>query len=74
MHAVTIAMDAIAITSAAAVLSITVWKTLSQVRSASSLGMNMNLSQTLLRDGKGVIDRKYILTNNPSMLGSVMFL
>lgn len=67
-------MDAVAITSAAAVLSITVWKTLSQVRSAASLGMNMNLSQTLLRDGKSVIACKYILADSTSILGSVLFL
>lgn len=67
-------MDAVAITSAAAVLSITVWKTLSQVRSAASLGMNMNLSQTLLRDGKSVIDCIYDPADGTSMLGSVMFL
>lgn len=67
-------MDAVAIFSAAAVLSITVWKTLSQVRSAASLGMNMKLSQTLLRDGKDAIDCKYDLADGSSMSGSVMFL
>ena len=66
MHAlaVTIAINAMAVTSAAVVLFVTVQKTLSQVRYSSSLGINTSLSRTLLRDGTFGVNRYYLSTDH----------